>query len=113
MRGYTIPYTYSGYILKIDGQIQRIYISKRTDSTPLCLPNICPPNLSLLCLQYSILQLPDCLTEQAGGEVRWANVWKTQWGAVRSLTNTVYILWLSLFFFWHAHQSHLLAISVN
>ena len=35
----------------------------------------------------SILQLPDCLAEQAGGEVGWANVWKTQRGAVRSLTN--------------------------
>ena len=30
---------------------QRIYISDRRDSTPLRLPNICPPNLSprLLC----------------------------------------------------------------
>ena len=27
------------------------------------------------------------MTEQAGGEVGWANVWKTQGGAVRSLTN--------------------------
>ena len=35
----------------------------------------------------SMLQLPDCLTEQAGGEVGWANVWKTQRGAVPSLTN--------------------------
>ena len=32
---------------------QRIYISKRTDSTPLRLPNICPPNLSLLWLRVS------------------------------------------------------------
>ena len=35
----------------------------------------------------SILQLPDCVTEQAGGEVGRANVWKTQGGAVRSLSN--------------------------
>ena len=34
-----------------------------------------------------ILQLPDCLTEQAGGEVGWANVWKTQGGAVPSVTD--------------------------
>ena len=34
-----------------------------------------------------ILQLPDCLTEQAWGEVGWANVWKTQGGAVPSITN--------------------------
>ena len=31
--------------------------------------------------------VPDCLTEQAGGEVGWANVWKTQGGAVPSITN--------------------------
>ena len=30
------------------------------------------------CQPYS--QLPDCLTEQAGGEIGWANVWKTQLG---------------------------------
>ena len=39
------------------------------------------------CFVCSILQLPDCLTEQAGGEVGWENVWKTQGGVVRSLTN--------------------------
>ena len=37
------------------------YISNRTDSTPLRLPNICPPNLSC----SRILQLPDYLTEQS------------------------------------------------
>ena len=31
-----------------------------------------------------------------GGEVVWANVWKTQGGAVPSITDTVYILWLVL-----------------
>ena len=46
---------------------------------------LCPPNLSLLL--GSILQLPDRLTEQAGGEVGWANVWKTHGGAIRSVTN--------------------------
>ena len=35
------------------------------------------------CSVCSILQLPDCLTEQAGGEVGWANVW----GAVPSVTD--------------------------
>ena len=39
------------------------------------------------CSVCSILQLPDCLTEQAAGEVGWANVWKTQGGSVRSLTD--------------------------
>ena len=53
----------------------RIRHTDRRDSTPLRLRN-----LSLLCLQYTILQLPDCLTEQAGGEVGWANVWKKQGG---------------------------------
>ena len=31
---------------RIVGRHQRIYISDRRDSTPLRLPNICPPNLS-------------------------------------------------------------------
>ena len=31
-----------------------------------------------LCSVCSILQLPDCLTEQSRGEVGWANVWKTR-----------------------------------
>ena len=43
------------------------------------------------CSVCSILQLPDCLTEQAGGEDGWANVWKTQGGAVPSLTNTYFL----------------------
>ena len=74
------------------GIAQRIYISDRRDSTPLRLPNICPPNLSLLCRQYTVLQLPDCLTEQAGGEVGWANVRKTQGGAVPSITDIYSLL---------------------
>ena len=39
------------YIAMIYEGKQRIYISKRTDRTPLRLPNVCPPNLSpgLLC----------------------------------------------------------------
>ena len=47
------------------------------------------------CSVCRILQLPDCLTEEAGGEVGWANVWKTQGGVVRSLTN-IYSLVSSL-----------------
>ena len=43
------------------------------------------------CSVCSILQLPDCLTEQAGGEVGWANVWKTQ--GVLSVLLLIYILW--------------------
>ena len=43
-------------------------------------------NLSLLCLQYTPTT-HDCLTEQAGGEVGWANVWKTQGVAVPSITD--------------------------
>ena len=43
-----------------------LYISKRTDSTPLRLPNICPPNLSLLGLLYTPTTVLDSLTEQAG-----------------------------------------------
>ena len=38
-------------------------------------------------------------TEQ--GEVGWANVWKTQGGgggAVPSITDTVYILWVTKYF---------------
>ena len=65
---------------------QRIYTSDIRDSTPLRLPNICPPKTSP-CSVCSILQLPDCLTEQAAGEVGWANVWKTQGGAVPSITD--------------------------
>ena len=69
---------------------QRIYISKRTDSTP-------PPRVFQTFAHptspysvYSILQLPDCLTEQAGGEDGWANVWKTQ--GVLSVLLLIYIL---------------------
>ena len=116
---------------------QRIYISKRTDSTPLRLPNICPPNLS--CSQYTLLKtcmfylgkhdlkswgcklrsfrmeiksfvetftnilikpakeqtfFPQSQTSMSwlrtwnqGGDVGRANVWKTQKGAVRSVSN--------------------------
>ena len=45
------------------------------------------PNPSPLCLPRTPTTVPDCLTEQAVGEVGWANVWKTQGGVVRSLTN--------------------------
>ena len=36
--------------VRLVGRHQRIYISDRTYSTLLCLPNMCPRNLSLLCL---------------------------------------------------------------
>ena len=60
------------------------------------LPTQPLPAQSTVC----ILQLPDCLTEQAGGKVGWANVWKTHGGAVPSITdiyslgepNNLYIL---------------------
>ena len=35
--------------------------------------------------------VPDCLTEQAGGEVGWANFWKRQGGV--SFLSLIYILW--------------------
>ena len=41
----------------IVGTKEYIYISKRTDTTPLRLPNICPPNLSL---QYTPTTLLTC-----------------------------------------------------
>ena len=52
------------------------------------------------CSVCSILQLPDCLTEQ-GVEVGWPNVWKTQGGAVPSITDIciMYILWVDLSFY--------------
>ena len=65
-------------------------IPKRTDSTLRVLQTFAHPTSP--CSVCRILQLPDCLTE-AGGEVGWENVWKTQGGAVPSFTYTVYILW--------------------
>ena len=74
-------------------------IELRRDSIPLRLPNIFPPNLSPLCLHTA---LPALLTEQAGGEVGWANVCKRKGGAVRSLAN-IFIFFANnkvhLFFF--------------
>ena len=62
------------------------YILVRKQTAPPCVfQTLAHPTSP--CSVCSILQLPDCLTEQAGGEVGWANVWKTQEGAVRSLTN--------------------------
>ena len=49
-----------------------ILVRART-APPLRLPNICPPNLSPLFLQYTPTTVPDYLTEQAAGEVGWAN----------------------------------------
>ena len=71
-----------------------LVIDHRRDSTPLHLQNIYPPNLSLLCLQYTPTTW---LTKQAGGEIGWANDWKTQGGAVPLL---IYILWVTLYYCW-------------
>ena len=68
---------------------QRIYISDRTHSIPLHLPNMCItqplPAMSVVYIQYSTpLQLTDCLTEQ-GERLGETHVWKTQGGAVPSI----------------------------
>ena len=49
------------------------------------------PNPSPLCLPRTPTTVPDCLTEQAVGEVGWANVWERQGGV--SFLSLIYILW--------------------
>ena len=51
--------------------MQRIYISKRTDRTPLRLPNVCPPNLSpgLLCHTVGQLEYTAKSRERLGGQM--------------------------------------------
>ena len=69
---------------KIIGRYQRIYISKRTHPPCVFQTFAHPTSPHLLCqtvrYSWSILQ-----TEQE--EVGWANVWKTQGGAVPSITD--------------------------
>ena len=70
---------------------QRIYISDRRDSTPPAFSKQLPTQPLPALSAVHIIQLPDCLTEQAGGEVGWANAWKTQ--GVLSVLLLIYILW--------------------
>ena len=65
---------------------QRIYISVIEWTAPPCVFQTFAHPTST-CSVCSILQLPDCLTELAGGEVGWAKFWKTQGGAVPSITD--------------------------
>ena len=63
------------------------YISVIDGTAPPCVLQTFAHPTSPCSVCSILLQLPDCLTEQAGGEVGWTNVWKAQGDAIRSLTN--------------------------
>ena len=82
---------------------QRIYISDRWDSTPLRLPNICPPNLSLICLQYTPTTW---LSDRAGGGESFLNhsshsatrhVWSSHHWRVPANNDAGALLWIWIF----------------
>ena len=84
-----------GYRVHLQYCTQRIYeyISDRRDSTPCVFQTFAHPTSP--CSVCRILQLPDCLTEQAAREVGWANVWKSRGVLSPSITN-VYSLFQSV-----------------